>query len=310
VSYLTNPDLFFALRGGGNNFGIVTRFDVETYPQGKMWGGMNMFGANAGPALIDAFVNYNLNVAADPNACIIIAYGYYSVIGQPIWISDIYHADPAGYPAILQNFTSIPGAFSSTIRLDSIANHTLEFAAQTPRGARQSYWTLTVKNDAQLFADIIALYDVAIVPIKNVPGLFPAMAFQPISTTMSSHFSKNGGNPLGVSPDDGPLMCKHNYSFQVPLLISLIVINFSWQWSFAADDALIIETVQNLVAQVNNTAYSSGLGHRFLYQNYAALQQDVFASYGAENHARLKSIAAKYDPEGVFTKLQPGYFKL
>jgi hypothetical protein len=34
-------DLFWALRGGGNNFGIVTRFSLITYPQGAAWGGYN-----------------------------------------------------------------------------------------------------------------------------------------------------------------------------------------------------------------------------------------------------------------------------
>ena len=36
VNQQSNPDLYFALRGGGNNFGIVTRFDLETFSQGKM----------------------------------------------------------------------------------------------------------------------------------------------------------------------------------------------------------------------------------------------------------------------------------
>ncbi|KAF7982402.1 hypothetical protein HWV62_28503 [Athelia sp. TMB] len=31
------PDLFTALKGGGNNFGIVTRFTLKTHPQGKTW---------------------------------------------------------------------------------------------------------------------------------------------------------------------------------------------------------------------------------------------------------------------------------
>jgi hypothetical protein len=35
----SHPDLYFALRGGGNNFGIVTRFDYETRRHGQMWGG-------------------------------------------------------------------------------------------------------------------------------------------------------------------------------------------------------------------------------------------------------------------------------
>lgn len=29
---ISNPDLWFALKGGSNNFGIVTRFDLKTFP--------------------------------------------------------------------------------------------------------------------------------------------------------------------------------------------------------------------------------------------------------------------------------------
>jgi FAD/FMN-containing dehydrogenase len=39
VNQKSNPDLFWAMRGGGNNFGIITRFDVEAIPKGDMWGG-------------------------------------------------------------------------------------------------------------------------------------------------------------------------------------------------------------------------------------------------------------------------------
>ncbi|KAI1763284.1 hypothetical protein GGR53DRAFT_497943 [Hypoxylon sp. FL1150] len=35
-----NSDLWVALRGGGNNLGIVTRFDVWTFEQGPMYAGM------------------------------------------------------------------------------------------------------------------------------------------------------------------------------------------------------------------------------------------------------------------------------
>jgi hypothetical protein len=47
----------------------------------------------------------------------------------------------------------------------------------------------------------------------------------------------------------------------------------------------------------------------YLYMNYASQFQDVIASYG-ESTEKLKSIARKYDPTGVFQRLQPGYFKL
>lgn len=35
----TNSDLFRVLKGGGNNFGIVTRFDMTTLPFKSIWDG-------------------------------------------------------------------------------------------------------------------------------------------------------------------------------------------------------------------------------------------------------------------------------
>lgn len=52
------------------------------------------------------------------------------------------------------------------------------------------------------------------------------------------------------------------------------------------------------------------MDNEYLYMNYASQFQDVVPSYNATNHARLVSIAEKYDPDGVFQRLQPGYFKL
>jgi hypothetical protein len=57
-------------------------------------------------------------------------------------------------------------------------------------------------------------------------------------------------------------------------------------------------------------AQSRNLAHRYIYQNYAAAAQDVFAGYGPTNQAKLKAIHQKYDPSNVFTELQPGYFKI
>lgn len=34
------PDLFWALKGGSSNFGIVTRFDIETTKSPKAWAGI------------------------------------------------------------------------------------------------------------------------------------------------------------------------------------------------------------------------------------------------------------------------------
>ncbi|MFP5072889.1 FAD-binding oxidoreductase [Pseudonocardia nantongensis] len=48
-----HPDLFWALRGGGGNFGIVTEFDFSLVPVGPMISfGMFFFGLDDGPAVL------------------------------------------------------------------------------------------------------------------------------------------------------------------------------------------------------------------------------------------------------------------
>jgi FAD/FMN-containing dehydrogenase len=39
----SNADLWSALKGGSNNFGVVTRIDLRTFPQGKFWGGFAVY---------------------------------------------------------------------------------------------------------------------------------------------------------------------------------------------------------------------------------------------------------------------------
>lgn len=84
----------------------------------------------------------------------------------------------------------------------------LVFLAIVADDARsQTYWALMVKNSASLMADITNIFMEEVAPIKNVTGVLPSCVYQPISTAMTSKFSKNGGNPLGITVADGPLNC-------------------------------------------------------------------------------------------------------
>jgi FAD/FMN-containing dehydrogenase len=60
-----NKDLWLALRGGGNNFGIVTRFDMSVFPQGEMWGGSIIYDISSSPQLFQALYNFVVDPAHD-----------------------------------------------------------------------------------------------------------------------------------------------------------------------------------------------------------------------------------------------------
>lgn len=59
---------------------------------------------------------------------------------------------------------------------------------------------------------------------------------------------------------------------------------------------------------IDNTA--KGLASEFLYAGDAGEFQDPFATFPLENVDRMREVRKAYDPNGVFTRLNRGGFKL
>lgn len=55
-----NSDLFWALKGGSSNYGIVTRFDLKTFPLGEVYGGESTFSGEYLDDLVNAAASYSV----------------------------------------------------------------------------------------------------------------------------------------------------------------------------------------------------------------------------------------------------------
>ncbi|KAI9050368.1 hypothetical protein LZ554_005534 [Drepanopeziza brunnea f. sp. 'monogermtubi'] len=296
VTHFTYPDLYYALRGGGNNFGIVTRFDLVTFPQGDLWAGSEtyIYSNDTSVSLINALYWLNINSPGDEYAQAILAYAYERSIGTYLIVTDLQYGKPIENPFILRNFTSTRGAISDTLRITNLTGLTAEFQSVNPKGFRQTFWTLTTKNSPGLLSQIVSIWMEEANKVKDAANIIPSINFQAYPTNLISHFSQNGGNAVGITTADGPL----------------VVLNLAFSWSSTADDTRIMEAARATIRRANRTAHDQGLDHPFLYQNYAAREQPVFQSYGPESRRKLRAASRKYDPEGVWQKLQPGYFKV
>lgn len=125
----SRPDLFRALKGGSNNFGIVTRFDLTTFEQGPLWAGSLAYPENATAQLIPAFVRFTESIEQDPHASLISLFLLDPASNQIVAVMVPVYTKPELSPAPFRELTSIEPKLLNT---QGISN--MSFLA---RGAEQ-----------------------------------------------------------------------------------------------------------------------------------------------------------------------------
>ncbi|TFY60516.1 hypothetical protein EVJ58_g5106 [Rhodofomes roseus] len=115
VTQSTYPDLFWGLKGGYNNYGIVTTFTLQTYPQGLVWGGQLIILGEYIDQVNSATANFAANVT-DPKAQIIATYDYEE--GALLAAVILFYDAPSQPADIFDEFLAIP-ALSTNISTQS-----------------------------------------------------------------------------------------------------------------------------------------------------------------------------------------------
>lgn len=127
----TYPDLFKALKGGGSNFGIVTRFDMTAFEAPKLWGGAVIYNKTAGPELLSSTVDFVDNVGNDQASSSIIFWTYQPSLRDTIVVAAYENTDGVVAAPSFEKYLAIPGNISSTMRVTNISDLTHELEQPT-----------------------------------------------------------------------------------------------------------------------------------------------------------------------------------
>ncbi|KAK5992201.1 FAD-dependent monooxygenase sdcF [Cladobotryum mycophilum] len=291
-----NRDLWKALKGGSGNFGIVTRFDLEAFQTGQLWGGMRASNKSTAPEIIKALVNFTNNNAKNPEAAFLINFTYQPslVQGELIVAHVLIDTDGVPKPSIFREVLQVPELFSDMKKrpMSGIANDYV-----LPSGKSNVWFTLTFKNDARVVQRAFDLQEAFVADLLTIiPAnqLVAQSLFQPLPRFFSEIGLKKGGNVLGLdSAKDNSLL---------------------WLGAIAVEspeyEAIVRRKAAAMKSCLEQYAISINALVPWQYLNYADPSQNPLKSYGQQNLQFLRSVSRKYDPNGVFQNQVPGGFKL
>ena len=270
VAASNHPDLFWAIRGGGGNFGVVTRFRYRLHPDEGGTGGMLVLPAT--PDTLVAFVQA-ANEAPDELSTIanvmpappmpFLAKEHH---GRPVLLAMLFHAGPRDdAQRALAPFRSIAEPLADLLRPLSYAEM---YPPENGGGMRASGRTLFVDGlDRGVAAEILGRLAASTAQMRaaQLRVLGGAMARVPADATAFAHRGRRIMVNLGAvyaSPEETP-------------------VHEAWLDAFAES-----------LSGPNGDAYVNFLG-----DDGAERVRDA---YPGETWNRLREVKRRYDPDNFF----------
>ena len=275
-----NPDLFWALRGGGGNFGVVSRLQFVLHPVGpEVMFCAPIYPASAGIGPIQFWRDF----LADKSDRVSSLVDFATVPEGPhypqeywgqrcYWIVAVFNGDAAEGERLLEPLRHLgPTVADFSTRMAYVDVQKL-FDALYPKGKYRCYWKNHLMTD--LSDEMIA------------EGLDNAIA-SPSDLSLSSFW--NFGGATAHVPASETAFGDRSFGWMYSL---------DSVWEQPEDDAKVMDWTRAAWSRFRRHAHEGRLYLNFAGQDEdsAALTRDAFG----RNFARLAAIKAKYDPSNMF----------
>ncbi|KAG1748464.1 FAD-binding domain-containing protein [Suillus paluster] len=277
VTSSSDPDLFFGLRGGFNNFGVVTHVTLKTHPQGQVWGGRITYSQDQAEEVNAAIAKFSANVA-DPKASMYGTYNYVS--GVPIISCMLFYGEPTCPDGIYDDFLSIKHydqdiatrSYSSLIQVEPL---------NATSGLRAVFHSTAIEEWTESLLDAAA--NETLFYGEKLAGIVTTMTYniRPYLDSIYDHTD---------IPSAYPDSRERGYSF----------LELYYAWTDPSHDDLVYDAVITSCNHLENLAIAAGQDVRnvVVYPNGAAPSTPLEDMYG-KNLARLQDIKKSVDPDNV-----------
>jgi hypothetical protein len=288
ASASSNPDLFFGLRGGGGNaFGVVTKYTVQSRPVGTFFAGNIIYILDFKDAVLDAIDNFAAS-NTDPKASIMATYISLSTpdislgLDEAIVMFLVYDGPSPG--TAFDEFISIPHLVNtlSPKTYVEVASMPVPFVAEGSRADnifRMGVHRIEESTHRTAFDNWVAWADE-----NKITYSWTSFNIYPIAKSLTDASAAQGGNAMQMP--EGPWLWVNYILSSSPLL----------------PGDLYARVQASFRDMVNSSPMARGLP---LFLNEAAIDQNPLATFSG--FERLKSIKATYDPDGFFASKTGGW---
>jgi FAD/FMN-containing dehydrogenase len=276
VSEDENADLFWAIRGGGGNFGVVTQFEFALYPVGpEILAGLLVFPIDQAKQVLEKYREFVKSAPEELSIWVVLRkapplpFLPVAVHGKEVVVLAIFYAgDIAEGEKFIDPLRSFGDAYGEHVGAQPYVQWQQAFDPLLTPGAR-NYW----KSH-----NFIELSDGALDSIIEFVGKIPFPQCEIFLGLIAGAANRVSSNAMAYGHRDAKF-----------------VLNVHGRWDEAAQDEIGIAWARAFF-KASAPYASAGVYVNFMTEDEG---DRVAAAYGV-NYARLKQVKKKYDPKNIF----------